>query len=125
MSKFIGALIAIAIDVLGHLIAAIIERQSFFDQLISVQGIIILVALVLIGVVAGIFLDKSHHSTSSVPESGNLNDKSIQQTITASRRGKVSNSPQSVKGPVVGGIIQDISAKKGEVTDSGQSVDIT
>jgi hypothetical protein len=127
MSKFIGALIAIAIDVLGHLIAAIIERQSFFDQLISIQGIIILIALVLIGVIAGILLDKSHQSTASPSVSGNLKDNSVKQTITASRGGKVSKSPQSVKGDIVGReIIQDISAaKKGEVTDSGQSIDIS
>ena len=127
MSKFIGALIAVVVDVLGHLIAAIFERQSFFDQLISIQGIIILITLILIGVIAGILLERSHQNTSSPPASGNFKDNSVKQTITASRGGKVSKSPQSVKGHAVGGeIIQDIKAiKKGEVTDSGQSVDIT
>lgn len=125
MSKLIGAMIAVVVDVVGHLIAAIIERQSFFDQLISIQGIIILIALILIGLIAGVLLEKSHQSTSSPrPASPNPKDDSIKQKIDASGGGEVFNSPQSVEGHVSDGenIQQKIKATWwGKVRGSGQS----
>ncbi len=55
------------------------------------------------------------------------NWSSIKQTIMASEGGKVSKSPQSVKGHAGNGdISQSIAATEhGEVTESGQSVDLT
>ena len=55
------------------------------------------------------------------------NWSSIKQTITASGGGKVSKSPQGVKEHAGSGdISQNIAATDhGEVTESGQSIDLT
>ena len=123
MSKFIGALIGVVVDVLGHLIAAIFERQSFFDRLISIQGIIILIALILFGLIVGVVLEKSHQSTSSSTASGNSKDNSVRQKIDASG-GEVIGSPQSVEGHNGDGKKSQIiiARNKGKVKGSGQSI---
>ncbi len=66
---FAGALIAVVIDVLINLIAASAEKQAFIVQLISTQGIWILIALILCGLVAGVMLERPNKSSSSRPTS--------------------------------------------------------
>lgn len=124
---FAGVLVGVLVDLLIHYIAAATEHLPFIQQLFSPLGIILMAILVLVGLAVGVVIEKSHQSTPSLPASGNLKDNSVMQTITASRGGKASKSPQSVKRHVDSGeIMQKIKAtKKGEVTDSGQSIDIT
>jgi hypothetical protein len=61
----LGALIGAFVDIILHLIAASLEKQPFFEQVINTQGILTLVGLAILGLIIAVWIERiSSHSTS-------------------------------------------------------------